>query len=542
MASLFSGGKFHAENAAGSVPGALLYTYAAGGLTPLATHTDQGGGSDNTNPVVCDADGYASVWLGTAAYRMILKTPEGVTIWDVDNIAGDLAVETGASYIGFIQSGTGAVARTVEDKLRDFVSVTDFGAVGDGTTDDTAAIQAAVDTRKTVFFPKPASYYKTTNRILLYANSHLTGEEGVNTIIRRTTGVNGVLEFVGANENAVIENLRLGGSGVIGIAVDNVILSEYLSTLSLRNVHFEGDLLNGIYGNLIHCNFEDCTFGYFTETAAHASFQAVVSVHSGGNNTNVNRFENCKFANGGDTVNAVSFDNGLILTFVNCAWEFCGRNLYCSNVQNTLLVNCYTEGGVHATSQFDFNQSRGRIKILGGQFDGGTMPSASAMFSVSDDAQLFVEDADISTTSAAYTYKSSTTSAHLPADAAINLHRFSDCRIQGNTSDPLKYLDTTRSAALTAKGWAMINTASSGTIVASSDPGLAITRNGTGDVTCTFSTNICAASTTACVIATGQTTMVIAAGSADNACRVKAFNRTTDAAADDIFQVVIYGA
>ena len=43
----------------------------------------------------------------------------------------------------FTQDGAGAVRRTVQDKLRDWVSVTDFGAVGDGVTDDTAAFNAA---------------------------------------------------------------------------------------------------------------------------------------------------------------------------------------------------------------------------------------------------------------------------------------------------------------------------------------------------------------------------------------------------------------
>ncbi len=51
----------------------------------------------------------------------------------------------GADLVSFIQTGTGAVARTMLDKAREAYSVTDFGAVGDGVTDDSTAIQAALD-------------------------------------------------------------------------------------------------------------------------------------------------------------------------------------------------------------------------------------------------------------------------------------------------------------------------------------------------------------------------------------------------------------
>lgn len=56
-----------------------------------------------------------------------------------DVMARRLELPDASDGIGFIQAGTGAVDRTVENKLREIVSVEDFGAVGDGVTNDTAA-------------------------------------------------------------------------------------------------------------------------------------------------------------------------------------------------------------------------------------------------------------------------------------------------------------------------------------------------------------------------------------------------------------------
>jgi hypothetical protein len=58
----------------------------------------------------------------------------------------------GAAIVGFIQSGIGAIQRTVQNKLRDFVSVKDFGAVGDGVTFDLPAVLAAFAAHKCVEF------------------------------------------------------------------------------------------------------------------------------------------------------------------------------------------------------------------------------------------------------------------------------------------------------------------------------------------------------------------------------------------------------
>jgi hypothetical protein len=77
----------------------------------------------------------------------------------------DLAGDDGSDWVGFLQNGTGAAARSAQDKMRDVVSVKDFGATGDGVTDDTVAIQATIDsltdTGGIVNFP-PGNYLITS--------------------------------------------------------------------------------------------------------------------------------------------------------------------------------------------------------------------------------------------------------------------------------------------------------------------------------------------------------------------------------------------
>ena len=78
----------------------------------------------------------------------------------------------------FVQSGTGAVSRTVQSKLRESVSVKDFGAVGDGNrqgggTDNSAVLQNALDYLNSVgggTLRVPAGVYRLNTALTAYSN------------------------------------------------------------------------------------------------------------------------------------------------------------------------------------------------------------------------------------------------------------------------------------------------------------------------------------------------------------------------------------
>lgn len=75
--------------------GGCLSTFSAGTTTPLASFTDSGGVSQNTNPIILDANGSppSAIYLSAAAYKFQLKTAggsncsSGSTVWTADNVS-----------------------------------------------------------------------------------------------------------------------------------------------------------------------------------------------------------------------------------------------------------------------------------------------------------------------------------------------------------------------------------------------------------------------------------------------------------------------
>jgi hypothetical protein len=112
-----------------------VYTYAGGTTTPIATYTDQAGGTANTNPIILDSRGMANIWLQpTIAYKFLITDSNDVTQYTTDNILvpvdnlsfgspppiGDVSPDTGAfttlsatgdvtfSGFGYVQMPVGA--------------------------------------------------------------------------------------------------------------------------------------------------------------------------------------------------------------------------------------------------------------------------------------------------------------------------------------------------------------------------------------------------------------------------------------------------
>lgn len=123
--------------------GYQIFTYSAGTLTAKATYTDSALASPNTNPVIANARGEVSMF-GNGAYRLIVKDSNGSTVYDQDNIESggsiasalraELLAATGSTIVGTIQTGVGAVLRTLQAKARDVFSTADYGTLAQAKT------------------------------------------------------------------------------------------------------------------------------------------------------------------------------------------------------------------------------------------------------------------------------------------------------------------------------------------------------------------------------------------------------------------------
>jgi parallel beta-helix repeat protein len=169
------------------------------------------------------------VWNGAPArifcnadnFSMTVQTSTGRTVWAVQDAASvnipNVSQPSGSSEVGFLPSGTGAVVRTVQDKLREVVSVKDFGAVGNGVANDTVAIQTAINSLTSggcVLFPS-GTYLHDGIRIDgsggTLSNITLRGD-GAASRLYLSSGVTSNSIRAAGGQGFSIENLKIEGN------------------------------------------------------------------------------------------------------------------------------------------------------------------------------------------------------------------------------------------------------------------------------------------------------------------------------------------
>ncbi len=222
---------------------------------------------------------------------------------------------SGAALINYTQLGASAVSRTVQARLQEVISVKDFGATGDGSTDDYAAVQAAITAAAGGILYFPEGVYRV--------NTALTG---VSSIVMQGSGAGSVIQS--------------------DVASAAFITFTSKTDVTWRDLKFTS---RGTYSPVITfalCNrvrIENCIFDSQLTGPALAS----ISVRSQGS-TNLD-FVGCKFYDA-DTMIYLEDSGGTQSDLVNvldCYFEhtFVGNSdnptgIYQFNCNNVLVDDC----------------------------------------------------------------------------------------------------------------------------------------------------------------------------------------------------------
>jgi hypothetical protein len=135
----------------------------------------------------------------------------------------DLADDDGSDWIGFEPAGANAVARSAQDKMRETVSVYDFGAVGDGVADDTVAIQNFFDyAQANQCFAVMEGVFKVSSAITSTGGAGSTFY--FNATLNASVAMNWVIKFVSHSAIYFAGYLQVFGAGASNNYADRLCL------------------------------------------------------------------------------------------------------------------------------------------------------------------------------------------------------------------------------------------------------------------------------------------------------------------------------
>ena len=146
-----------------------------------------------------------------------------------------ITAQTLGNFLPVTATGS-STARNINDRFADTVNVKDFGAVGDGVTNDTAAIQAAITfgavNNKAVYLP--SGDFICSNKITTSNGSLVVFGDGINVTKVIFTSTNGGFDFnlisQGANrppEQLSFSNLTLESNAAVSSAALSATWSTY---------------------------------------------------------------------------------------------------------------------------------------------------------------------------------------------------------------------------------------------------------------------------------------------------------------------------
>jgi hypothetical protein len=256
-------------------------------------------------------------------------------------ISYPLSVPSGP--VQYTVTGTGAVARSVQDRLNEVVALTDFGAVGDGVVDDTLAIQKALDAHNIVYVPP--GIYRTTAPIILAYGKTLHGA-GNASIIRANSNSFDAIEI--PNGYSKVQNLRIenGNAGILLYGKDGACVENSISDVTIWDANI-GLVLDG-YNNT---NFP-CYWNYFSRVLiARPKTHGVHMKRSGaGDSPNANKFHGVRvyslsanITGSGFYVQSGRYNN----SFIDCEANLHTTAQSCirigADTEKNIFINPYTE-------------------------------------------------------------------------------------------------------------------------------------------------------------------------------------------------------
>jgi len=373
--------------------GGLVYTYAAGTTTPQAAYTTSAGSIAHANPIVLDSGGRVpsggEIWLTQGqTYKFVLKTSVSITVGTYDNISGSsdpgniyaaFAASSGSSLIGYLPAGANAVATTVQTKLRESVSVADFGAIGDGS-DETIKIQNAIDYAVTngLQLNFAAKTYKITAPLTVgnatpnsSGSFQLAGERAsvVNNfgtkIVLYGTGFSSIIEWkAGAYRNCGMSGIALACNTAATGDVYSATAGIYFSQTAYSGLHFEDlQITNCRYAiYIVAGGYGNGEFNTYTNVTG-GGVQKFFVMASGTGQAFGHMFYSCSM---GANVSQGSSE----YVFFDLGDGNGGYGLYCLNFNAT--VTGTTTSTTHAATYFKNNGAGGPIYFKGGRVEGLT--------------------------------------------------------------------------------------------------------------------------------------------------------------------------